>query len=52
MRDWGPGAVRAPAAERSGHGLWGMRERAVLVGGTVRAEPADPGWEVECLIPT
>ena len=51
VRDWGAGAGRAPAGERAGHGLRGMRERAALVGGTVRAEPAEPGWEVECLIP-
>jgi signal transduction histidine kinase len=52
VRDWGAGAGRAAARDHDGHGLTGMRERAALVGGTVRAGPAGPGWEVECLIPT
>jgi signal transduction histidine kinase len=51
VRDWGTGAKRAPAGEHAGHGLRGMHERAALVGGTVRTERADPGWEVECVIP-
>jgi signal transduction histidine kinase len=51
VRDWGSGGGRTPSGEHIGHGLRGMRERAALVGGTVRAEPADPGWEVECVIP-
>jgi signal transduction histidine kinase len=52
VRDWGAGPGRAPVGDRAGHGLTGMRERAALVGGSVRAEPAEPGWEVECLVPT
>jgi len=52
VRDWGTGAARVRAGEHGGHGLRGMRERVALAGGTVRAEPADTGWEVECLIPT
>jgi len=52
VRDWGTGAGRTPAGRPAGHGLRGMHERAALLGGTVRAEPADPGWEVECVIPT
>jgi signal transduction histidine kinase len=52
VRDRGAGVRRAAAGDHAGHGLTGMRERAALVGGTVRAGPAEPGWEVECLIPT
>ncbi|HYW22698.1 MAG TPA: sensor histidine kinase [Terriglobales bacterium] len=52
VRDWGTGAGRGPAGPPAGHGLRGMHERAALLGGTVRAEPAEPGWEVECVIPT
>ena len=51
VRDWGAGAARARDGEHGGNGLRGMHERVALAGGTVRAEPADPGWEVECLIP-
>jgi signal transduction histidine kinase len=51
VRDWGTGPGRASSGEPAGHGLRGMHERAALLGGTVRAEPADPGWEVECVIP-
>jgi signal transduction histidine kinase len=51
VRDWGTTAARAPAGEHGGHGLRGMSERAALVGGTVEAAPADPGWEVKCVIP-
>jgi signal transduction histidine kinase len=35
----------------SGHGLGGMRERAELLGGWLRAEPDGEGWLVECFIP-
>jgi signal transduction histidine kinase len=52
VRDWGGGAGRATAGDHAGHGLTGMRERAALAGGTVRTGPAEPGWEVECLVPT
>jgi len=51
VRDLGQGAGPARAGEGGGHGLRGMRERAQLAGGTLQAGPADPGWEVECLIP-
>jgi signal transduction histidine kinase len=39
VRDNGPGA----AAEANGHGIVGMRERAEMVGGTLRAGPATGG---------
>jgi signal transduction histidine kinase len=48
VRDDGPG----PAAAPDGHGLQGMRERAAMVGGTVRTGPADEGgFEVEARLP-
>ncbi|MFG1609621.1 sensor histidine kinase [Actinoplanes sp. NPDC049265] len=38
---------------RDGHGLLGMRERAELLGGTLRAGPrAEGGFEVEARLPT
>jgi signal transduction histidine kinase len=59
VRDNGPGlsAARgqsgsAAAAELTGHGLLGMRERAVTVGGTVAAGPAPGGgFQVEATLP-
>ncbi len=36
---------------RTGHGLRGMRERAELLGGWLRAGPDGEGWLVECFIP-
>jgi signal transduction histidine kinase len=44
-------AGAAAAADGGGHGVAGMRERVGLLGGTLRAGPADPGWVVECVIP-
>jgi signal transduction histidine kinase len=35
----------------TGHGLGGMRERAELRGGWLRAGPDEDGWTVECFIP-
>jgi signal transduction histidine kinase len=34
-----------------GYGLRGMRERAVLLGGTLEAGPTDYGWRVELRLP-
>jgi signal transduction histidine kinase len=42
VRDNGPGPT-GPAAESDGHGLLGMRERAAMVGGTLRTGTADGG---------
>jgi signal transduction histidine kinase len=42
VRDNGSGPA-GPAAEPPGHGLLGMRERAAMVGGSLRAGPADGG---------
>jgi signal transduction histidine kinase len=44
VRDNGPGA----AAEANGHGIVGMRERAEMVGGTLRAGPATGGGFAVC----
>ena len=50
IRDDGIGAVTG--AERSGHGLSGMRERVSAYGGTLRAGPApDGGYRVSARIP-
>jgi signal transduction histidine kinase len=49
VRDHGPGAA-APALD--GHGLLGMRERAIMVGGTLTVGPADDGgFVVEAELP-
>ncbi|WP_186768272.1 sensor histidine kinase [Streptomyces qinzhouensis] len=34
-----------------GHGLIGMRERVALLGGTLDAGPADPGWRLTAELP-
>ena len=49
VRDHGPGGV---APDLDGHGLLGMRERAILVGGTLSVGPADGGgFAVEAELP-
>ncbi|MER6135856.1 sensor histidine kinase [Streptomyces sp. NPDC001815] len=49
----GPGSGPAHAADRAGHGLLGMRERAATVGGTLRTGPAPGGgFLVEARLPT
>ncbi|MDN3026443.1 histidine kinase [Streptomyces sp. S.PB5] len=43
----------APPTQGAGHGLLGMRERAAMLGGTLRAGPApDGGFEVAAYLPT
>jgi len=51
VTDTGPGPVVSPSPG-GGHGLVGMRERVLLYGGTVSAEPAaDGGFVVRARIP-
>ncbi|QWF78810.1 sensor histidine kinase [Amycolatopsis sp. CA-230715] len=45
----GPGG--APAGPGGGMGLVGMRERVALLGGSLRAGPADGGWRVDVEVP-
>ena len=50
VRDDGPGAS---AEQVDGHGLLGMRERAIMVGGTLTVGPAEGGgFEVSAELPT
>jgi signal transduction histidine kinase len=49
VRDHGPGAG---SPDPDGHGLLGMRERAIMVGGTLTAKPVDGGgFVVEATLP-
>ncbi|KAA2253963.1 two-component sensor histidine kinase [Solihabitans fulvus] len=50
IRDEG-GAERAPAGDRVGHGLVGMRERVELVGGRFEAGPDGSGWRLAATLP-
>jgi signal transduction histidine kinase len=51
IRDYGPGGLNGDLV--AGHGLMGMRERAVLAGGSFAAGPADGGgFEVDVTLPT
>jgi len=52
VRDHGPGApVAAAGGSGGGYGLTGMRERAELLGGRLRAGPSDDGFRVELWLP-
>jgi signal transduction histidine kinase len=51
LRVHNPVAERAPSDSPTGMGLGGMRERATLLGGWLRAGPDEAGWLVECAIP-
>jgi len=49
VRDHGPGS---DSPDPDGHGLLGMRERAIMVGGTLTTGPADGGgFAVDALLP-
>lgn len=52
VRDNGRGSVTRSGAQQPGFGLVGMRERIVLLGGTLRcgSEPG-AGWRVELCVP-
>ena len=42
----------AKAASGAGYGIVGMQERAAILGGSLRAGPADGGgWMVEAVLP-
>jgi signal transduction histidine kinase len=48
-----PPTGRVPLSRGAGHGLLGMRERAAMLGGTLRAGAApDGGFEVAAYLPT
>ncbi|NUR64206.1 MAG: sensor histidine kinase, partial [Streptomyces sp.] len=48
-----PSTRAAPFSRGAGHGLLGMRERAAMLGGTLRAGPTpDGGFEVAAYLPT
>jgi signal transduction histidine kinase len=53
VRDSGPPDVPSAGGHRDGGGLgvMGMRERAGLLGGVLRAGPDGAGWTVECRFP-
>lgn len=52
VRNTPPTGRSAPAADSSGHGIRGMRERIVALGGILNAEPtADGGFSVTALVP-
>jgi len=42
----------APKTRSNGLGLWGMRERAALLGGSLHAEAVDGRWTVEAVVPS
>ncbi|MET9551665.1 histidine kinase [Streptomyces sp. NPDC006645] len=46
-----PARGRSPSPRPGGHGLAGLRERVELVGGTLRAAPSGPGFEVVATLP-
>jgi signal transduction histidine kinase len=52
VRNGAPAGPPGAAADHGGgYGLQGMRERVLLLGGTLRAEPLDGGWIVEGTLP-
>jgi signal transduction histidine kinase len=52
VRDDGNGRAATARAPAGGHGIDGMRARAVALGGTLTAGPhPDGGFEVRCALP-
>jgi signal transduction histidine kinase len=51
VADHGPGAPVLVGRGASGYGLTGMRERAELLGGRLRADATDDGFRVELWLP-
>jgi signal transduction histidine kinase len=51
VEDFGAGAPVAVGAGSDGYGLTGMRERAELLGGRLRAGPTGDGFRVELWLP-
>jgi signal transduction histidine kinase len=51
VADTGPPADGWPASPGAGHGLAGLRERVVSLGGTLSAEPVDAGFRVTARMP-
>jgi signal transduction histidine kinase len=51
VQDHGPGAPVTVGAPSGGYGLTGMRERAELLGGRLRAGPTGDGFGVELWLP-
>jgi signal transduction histidine kinase len=51
VSDHGPGAPVLVGESAGGYGLTGMRERAELLGGRLRAEPTADGFRVELWLP-
>jgi signal transduction histidine kinase len=48
----GPRKPPAAVEATGGYGLVGMRERLLLIGGTLTAGPEGPGWTVRAQVPT
>lgn len=51
VEDFGCDGERPPPVEGTGYGLAGMRERAELLGGTLRAGPTARGFTVKLWVP-
>jgi signal transduction histidine kinase len=47
----GSGQAAALGASGGGYGLQGMRERVLLLGGTVETGPSGEGWLVVATVP-
>jgi signal transduction histidine kinase len=47
----GPSSRRQAAGTSGGYGLAGMRERLLLIGGSLTAGPSERGWMVRAVVP-